>query len=544
MLDECGLIFDVRQHVIETSATLRHWSQADPRLDYLLRPVEQWLSTQDLPLSLSQESNKAPSPSINEDLLINSLLVTVQTLISKCPEPKSTEAEGEKNDQYILQGYRVVRDFTHLLNIDTIISGLDGVMDRFASHGTELDRHLRRILPFLDHYLDLIKDQLTTHSQWTKALFKLDIVICSVLHTLSTQGFCKPPDLDDSKNGEDAAEGVEGVGLGEGSGSQNVSKDIEDESQVEGLQGEEEQDATDNKDNKCDNDAIEMSDDFGGDMEDVPDSGSQDGEGSDQESEADPEERLGNLDSTDPSAIDEKLWGDEHGPDDDHPQEKTGQDHSEKRSGDSEVAAKEGNERPESKEQPSHGEEANDEKTSDVEDEPITENVGDDDASNDPEVSGAPIDDYVPDANALDLPDDMNLDKDDKELGGDLPEDIEVDEEEPVDDAIEDGGSKSSTDDAAPEQQMEAPLPDNTPEHEQDTEMPSQLQEIENNPEAEATTEENAIARPDVSTGDGVASPSDPSISDGRESASGGQAGPSVGAAAEDVPSDDKQKDE
>jgi len=77
-----------------------------------------------------------PSPSIDDDLLINSLLVTVQTLISKCPEPQPTDAKGEYNDQYILQGYRVVRDFTHLLNIDTILSALDCVTLRFPSHGT------------------------------------------------------------------------------------------------------------------------------------------------------------------------------------------------------------------------------------------------------------------------------------------------------------------------------------------------------------------------------------------------------------------------
>ena len=89
-----------------------------------------------------------------------------------------------------------------------------------------------------------------------------------MLQTLSAQGFCKPPDLDDSKDGEDPAESVGGVGLGEGSGSQNVSKDIEDESQVEGLRGDGQQDTMDNKGGK---DAIEMSDDFGGDMEDIPD---------------------------------------------------------------------------------------------------------------------------------------------------------------------------------------------------------------------------------------------------------------------------------
>jgi midasin len=527
----------VHQHLLEASAILRRWSQTHPQLRHLFHPVYRWLTTQDLPpLPPHLEANETQ---IKDDLLLNSLLLTVQTLISHCPEPKATEAEEEHDDQYILQGYHIVRDFTHLLNIDTIVSVLDDTILLLASRGTGLERHLRRVLPFLDQYLDLVKGQLTTHSLWTKALFKLDFVVCSVLHTLSTQGFCKPPDLDNTGNEEDAMDSVEGVGMGEGSGSQNVSKDIEDESQVEGLQGEEKQEQ-DTTENKGDNDAIEMSDDFGGDMEDVPDTGSQDG--SDEESDVSPEERLGNLDATDPSAIDEKLWGDDNGPEDDRPQEKTNQDHSEKQSGDSEVTAKEESERLKSKEKPSHSKEAGDERISDVEDEPMPGDI-DDDAPNDPEASGAPMEDYLQDANTLDLPDDLDLGNDDKDLGDDLPEDMTADDEGPIDDAVDDGRMESNTDDAVADQQMEAPPPDNTPEHDQDADMPSQPQEVDSDPEAEATGED-AIARPDVSAGNGVASLPDPSISDGRKSESGGQTGLSEGVAGENIASDTKEQDE
>jgi midasin len=165
-----------------------------------------------------------------------------------------------------------------------------------------------------------------------------------------------------------------------------------------------------------------------------------------------------------------------------------------------------------------------------------------DDAPNDPEASGAPVEDYLQDANTLDLPDDIDLGKDDKDLGDDLPEDMTADDEEPVDDAMDDGSLESNTDDAAPDQ-MEAPLPDNTPECDQDTDIPSQPQEVDGDPEAEAT-KEDTIAQPDVSVGNGVALLSDRSISDGRKSESGGQTGPSEGVAGEDIASDNKEQDE
>jgi midasin len=172
MPDEYSVMLEVRQHLIGTSAILRRWSQTHPRLRYLFHSVDQWLTTQDLQLlPLQLEANESQ---IDDDSIVNSLLLTVQTLISKCPEPKAAEAKEEHDDQYILQGYHIVRDFTHLLNIDIITSVLDDAILRFASHGTGLDQHLRRILPFLDQYLDLVKEQLTTHSLWTKALFKLN----------------------------------------------------------------------------------------------------------------------------------------------------------------------------------------------------------------------------------------------------------------------------------------------------------------------------------------------------------------------------------
>ena len=57
-----------------------------------------------------------------------------------------------------------------------------------------LENRLARILPFLDAYLELARAQLANHCAWTKALFKLDYVICSVMHSVAKDGFCKPPE--------------------------------------------------------------------------------------------------------------------------------------------------------------------------------------------------------------------------------------------------------------------------------------------------------------------------------------------------------------
>lgn len=495
-------------------------------------------------------SQTAP-PSDAIDLLLNSFLITVQGFVAKCPEP-TVDGQEDDVDNYILRDYRVIRDFTHLLNIDAILAALDHVLLHLSWFGDELQLNLQRVLPFLSVYMGLVKDQLATHSQWTKALFKLNYVLCSVMHTLSTQGFCKPPDTGDTKTGGDTSESVGGVGLGEGTGSENVSKDIEDESQVEGLQGDD-ANGQDPRDDNDDGDAIEMSEDIGGALEDVPETESQDEAESDHESDVDPEEKLGSLDASDPSAVDEKLWGDEKGPEGDQPDKTTTKDHSEEQSSNSDVVAKEGKEQSKKdKEDKAAGEkESGEDATSENEDQPMPESVEDEEGK-DPNVSGAPMDDYVQDANTLDLPDDIDLGEDDMDMGDEemQGDDKEDEGKNPQDDAmVEDMRPDQTMDDGTKDQEAhEEPVPEDIPEtidQDQNMDAPDQAQEAEgdDNEATDETPGEEAIARPDVTAGDGTTSAEESHNPDGGESASTGQTGNAEGAAGKDAASEQKIND-
>jgi midasin len=464
-------------------------------------------------------------------------------LVSKCPE-STAEVQEDDLDNYILRDYRIVRDFTYLLNIDAILLALDQVLLHFVWFGEDLQRNLRRVLPFLNVYMGLVKDQLVTHNQWTKALFKLNYVLCSVMHTLSTQGFCKPPDVGDTEPGGDTSETIGGVGLGEGTGSENVSKDIEDESQVEGLQGDDAE-GQDPKDNKDDGDAIEMSEDIGGTMNDVPETESQDEADSDQESDVDPEEKLGSLDAFDPSAVDEKLWGDEKGPEGDQRDEKTTKDHSEEQSSNSDVVAKEGKEQSKQEDKGTGDKDKGEEATSDAEDHPVPEGM-EEEEGDDPGVSGAPMDDHVQDANTLDLPDDMDIGGDEIDLGGeDIQDDMDAEGEDAT---MEDVEPETTTDDTTNDQRIqEESIPEDIPgptDQDQDMDAPGQAQETEGDDDevADEILGEEAIARPDISAGDGTTSMEEPHNPEAGESASTGQTGSTEGAAGKDAASEQKIK--
>ncbi|KAG6866182.1 hypothetical protein C0991_007732 [Blastosporella zonata] len=553
-------VLEARKHISSISLVLRDWADTHSRLKYLFRPVSEWLNAQEIPTFTSTQA----APSVSQeavDTLINTFLVTVQNLVARCPEPTpKSEEEEEDNEHYLKKDHRIVRDFTQVLSIGTVLSGLDDALLHLVAHPDSRDENLQRIMPFLQSYIGLVKDQLVSHNQWTKAVFKLDYVLCSVMSTLSKQGFCQPPDTEEGGEDGDTKESTGGVGLGEGSGTENVSKEIEDESQVEGLRGEDEQekdkDKRDDKD-KGDDDALEMNEIFGGEMEDVPDNESQDGAESDNESDVEPDEQLGDLDPSDPSAVDEKMWGDEKGPEDGKQDEKTDQDRSEEKGENSEVVAKEGKDTSKDKDKAGKDkEETAKENPPSTEDEPMPEAGEEEQEEEDagkPDDGGAPMDPYVQDANTLDLPDDLDLGGDEMELGGeDMPEDMEGDDDEPMDDQMEMDNEQGADDTPADQWGQEDHLPDEVPEPmDEEPDIPNQPLEADGTDETpqdedkeEDAQDEQAVARPDLSTGDGMASTEEIQNNEGGESAATGQAGISEGAAGKDAAVESQNKDE
>ena len=466
---------------------------------------------------------------------------------SRTSEAVNHEVGNE--EKYLIKGYQLCRDYTHRLNMNNIRNQLLELLGAISSPD-DLRAVIDLILPFFELYLPLAKDQLTVHSDWTKSLFKLDYVLCSVLLTLSQQGFCRPPDEgQDDKNGGQSTDA--GLGIGEGSGVDNVSKEIEDESQIEGLQGEgddKQEPAGDHEDG----DAIEMNDDFGGALEDVPDPGS-DGENdnadSDSDNEQDIDETIGDLDELDPSAVDEKLWGDEKGPEDpESKEEKADQDHSKEQEGSSEVVAKESQEQKKSKEKSADkqpkGEEPDVEMSEDQHEVDESEN----DESDDPNVNGSKMDEHVPEANTLDLPEEMDLGEDgmENEAEGSKDDDADLelgDDENTVEDGqdnLDDFPQEDFNMDTAPP--IEEPADNSKHEEEGESNLADSTQEKEKDGESEdnESPPEEIMARPDVSREGGTTNPNEPLSPEAGENASTGEAGTSQGALGQASSTDEK----
>ncbi|KAH9891844.1 midasin [Cubamyces lactineus] len=431
--DEAPVIEQALDHVRTVAHLLRGWSEGPGVVALFAKPVLEWIEEQDAFSHAQFEHVQRVAAVDNSADLIDRLLLCAQGILAVPPPPPKDELDMDQTHDRFLRDYnRLIMQVTRALKLNEVSSLLTSVVnDAICTPTDELNTRLARILPFLDTYLELARVQLTNHCAWAKALFKLDYVVCSVMRTVAQDGFCKPPDAGEAEAGEGAMEDAGGVGIGEGTGKENVSKEIEDESQVEGLQGETGED--EDVERAEEGDALEMSEDIGGKMQDVEDAeGEDEDEEDDGESEEEPEEQLGDLDAADPSAVDEKLWGDETGPDDSKQDGgKSADDHS-TRQKESETVAKEDEGRKEPKEKQKEqaleeggeGQEGEEQAPEEVPQEEEEGAGGEQD-----QQGGAPLDDFVPEADTLDLPDDLDFGKDENKEA-ELDEDIDMGDED------------------------------------------------------------------------------------------------------------------
>ena len=240
---------------------------------------------------------------------------------------------------------------------------------------------------------------------------------------IGTQGFCQPPEKSkDEQQGKD--EKLEsGTGLGEGEGAEDISKDIDDEDDLEDLaqeKGGEREGSIEEEDDAVDMGEQDMEGETGerGEKEDK-------GDESGEEGDDDVQSEVGSVDDLGPSAVDEKMWDDGGETDDAKDMEGKGDVGTEDQK---QEAAAEQKEKERNKEK---GDEENQEGTQEEEE---VEMEGEDQEEKIGAGEQEKLDPHTKEAETLDLPEDLNMDdqqddgKDqddlgDIDMGDDLPDD-------------------------------------------------------------------------------------------------------------------------
>ncbi|XP_061225770.1 midasin isoform X4 [Neopsephotus bourkii] len=394
--------------------------------------------------------------------VIRVVLYAIQCLVERKQEGgKEEEKSPEGNED--AASFDVVKEghITKLLDED-LSAGLDSLhvqkailavselLENLKSYGEDYtsDKHtffnqscylMVRLKPMLCKYSDLLLFYLTVSLASHRSTGKLLSVLTSIFTELAQKGFCLPKELLEDEAGEGATQfhDYEDGGIGDGEGKKDVSDKIENEDQIEDSFQKGEEKEKEDQDSKPDiegeDNAIEMSEDFEGKIHDGEQEKKEDDENSDEEEELD--KQMGNLDNAEADdKLDERLWGDEDEDDDEDDSSKTEETGPGMDEEDSELVAKDdnlGTGNKDNKKQHSKDEEKEQQEEDDGNKEKIHEQI------DEREYDENEIDPYhghqekEPEVEPLDLPDNLNLENDEKsdeEEEGEEENDFEVDE--------------------------------------------------------------------------------------------------------------------
>ncbi|NXN90988.1 MDN1 protein, partial [Rhinopomastus cyanomelas] len=343
------------------------------------------------------------------------------------------------------------------LHVQKVILAVRELLENLKSYGEDYtsDKHkffnqscylLVHLKPLLCKYSDLLLFYLTVSLASHRSLGKLLSVLTSIFTELAQKGFCLPKELLEDEAGEGATQfhDYEDGGIGEGEGKKDVSDKIESEDQAKDSFQKDKEKEKEDQDSKPDieaeDNAIEMSEDFEGKMHDGEQEKKENDGNSDEEEELD--KQMGNLDNAEADdKLDERLWGDEDDDDDDEDSssktEETGPGMDEE---DSELVAKDdnlGTGNKDNKKQPPKDEEEEQQDDDSGNKEKIHEQI------DEREYDENEVDPYhgqqekQPEVEPLELPDNLNLENDEKGDEEDEDEEeenpFEVDEKKAVD---------------------------------------------------------------------------------------------------------------
>lgn len=302
--------------------------QSVPAIEALCIPARAWFNEQHQSVQEQLTAGTGQGQPVNAaqvskqcNDLISSVLLIAQEL--GCLPPLEVSEEGDISDGAIRDDLRKLSSADRSLRAHEMCQQIHNCLRAISSSdGNDGVQNIRRITPFIASYSKLVASHLDSSLGWLKSFLRLTLVVTNTVTSLAQKGFCKPPEQDQSKEA-DGGEGKElegGTGLGDGTGAQDITDQMEEEETIEELQkGEDDQEQGEKGDTEREKGAREAEEDFGGDLEDISADENEDGadESGDEGEQQEPDEHVGDVDPLDPNAVDEKVWS---GDQDDKPQ--------------------------------------------------------------------------------------------------------------------------------------------------------------------------------------------------------------------------------
>ncbi|RPB13613.1 midasin, partial [Morchella conica CCBAS932] len=378
-----------------------------PEIAYTTTQVLPWVSL------TASEFQPQTNGAVSEPATLQALDASLKTLsdsifvaLQQLKEAQATYPPSIEEPGWLLQHQSASSASLKALHTSAITRRIDDVIaltSRLQQSDLSNSQAVRALFaayqPIIQEYTEISCRTVREALSQYRSICKTTYILSTSASTLISKGFCMPQEKGDPEGGNtDNVEG--GTGLGEGEGQDDISKDIKADEDLSELAQEKDKEKRDEE------------------IEDEKDAGS-----GDEKEDDDMDEETGDVDDLDPDAVDEKLWDGEA---DDDARDKEGDGMKDQQKQGEDMEAKKEN-----------GKEKQGEEMESKEDEDGEESEGEG-ADQEDDVrqqdDNEKTDAHVPEVDTLDLPEDMELDGDEKSGGEEEEDDMKMDDLSDVDD--------------------------------------------------------------------------------------------------------------
>lgn len=470
-----GVTSRLDQHTLKEAASslgqlkldIAKWARERPDLTFVLDQILPWTNIQVDSAKLEPAGGVVAMDEFDSSLTsaADKILVSLQKL-KEVPALITATGSLSRSDEFFTRALKSAHLTDITKSLDTVLESLHRVQEQSDAGMPLAVALLASLMPIMNKYYDISQDIVGRFLRVHRETCKTSYVLAKTFVRVSSEGFCSPHEESNEEGQTGKLES--GTGLAEGEGAEDISKDVGDDEDLSELAQQEQQEGA-GEDMDKSKDAVNMDQDElkgeEGEQEEKEDK--EKDESGDEGDEGDIDEEVGSVNDLDTSAIDEKMWDGGHDEQQKETENEEGKGASES---DQQTAApeqKEG-EKGEEGEKEGEGEGENEEEEEEAPDEE-GEAVGREDMDvTDPQAQ---------EQEALDLPEEMQLDGDDKGMD---------DEDLGSDDGLDD------LPDAPNDEQMNEMQEENPEEGPDD--QPGEEQKIDENEEAEGEEEKTNAA--------------------------------------------------
>lgn len=371
-------------------------------LGFIFDQILPWISINKSPIADSSTPVSLETLDQKLSTICNTILAAMEKYQKSISDlPTSTEDQG-----WLIKSESILSNSIKALHCESIAAQIQnsfGILRCLNLDNNDTSRSAGAIfavaLPIVQQYYNTLEESITRYAIFHRSTCKASYILSKTFTQIASQGFCTPPEKQEAQDGKtEKLEG--GTGLGGGEGAEDISKDIGEDEDLDELA--QEPNKEERGEIEDEQDAVDMAD---GEMEgEMGEAGEKEDEGcsGDEEKDSDEmDEEAGEVDDLDPNAVDEKMWD---GDNEQAEKDQEGDDSKGKASKDEQVAAQENNKEAGEGDEGDEGEEDEEEMAGEEQNEEVQQQ--DDVEKHDP---------HADEGDALDLPDDMHLDGEEKE---------------------------------------------------------------------------------------------------------------------------------